>query len=112
MSNTPKEETYEQAAKKQMRDYQKWRRHFTWRKDQVVGTLRDYSLWSLLALLAYYNMYKREELSEYDARTFVLIDKLQERIHKINPQSTLLLGTIYEPDATKPVSSRNSPIFF
>ncbi|KAJ2852337.1 hypothetical protein IWW36_000481 [Coemansia brasiliensis] len=120
-SSTPqKDEPYEQTAKKQIRDYQKWRKHFTWRKDQVVATLRDYSLWSLLALLAYYNMYKREELAEYDARTFVMMDKLEEQIHKINPHSRLLLGTIYEPDAAEcpatsnasSVDGKNPPIFF
>ncbi|KAJ1666604.1 hypothetical protein IW140_005051 [Coemansia sp. RSA 1813] len=89
-------DTYLESAKKQLREYHNWRRHFVWPQGMVRQILRDYSLWSALALLAYYNLSKRQEREEYDAETFVFMDNLQERIYGHDPDNRLLKGTIWE----------------
>ncbi|PIA14163.1 hypothetical protein COEREDRAFT_82981 [Coemansia reversa NRRL 1564] len=97
--------SYEQVAKKQLRDYQKWRKHFTWRREHVVQALREYALWSLLGLLAYHNMTNRHELQEYEADSFVTIDKLEENLHSIDPHNRLLKDTLWEQNADPAVST-------
>ncbi|KAJ1799916.1 hypothetical protein LPJ59_001489 [Coemansia sp. RSA 2399] len=89
-------DSYLEEAKKQLREYDNWRRHFRWPQWMVRQVLRDYSLWSVLALLAYYNLNKRQEREEYDAETFVAIDNLQEKIYKRDPDNRMLRGTIWE----------------
>ncbi|KAJ2710317.1 hypothetical protein H4R19_003803, partial [Coemansia spiralis] len=84
------ERSYEEVAKQQLRSYQKWRQHFKWRRERVVESLRDYALWTVLGLLAYYNMTKRHELQDYEAETFVAIDKLEAQIHALDPHNRLL----------------------
>ncbi|KAJ2795694.1 hypothetical protein H4R20_005794, partial [Coemansia guatemalensis] len=66
--------------------------------------LTDYALWSLLGLLAYHNMTKRHELQAYEADTFVAIDKLEEKLHSIDPHNRLLKGTMWEQEADSAVS--------
>ncbi|KAJ1936958.1 hypothetical protein GGF37_005400 [Kickxella alabastrina] len=102
-TGTPKEEiSYEEKAKQQWRDYHKWRRHFTWSREQIIHTLRDYALWSTLGLLAYYNLTKRQQWQEYEAETFVVMDRALGRIHKLDPHNRLLEGTVWDkPVVTK-----------
>ncbi|KAJ2396075.1 hypothetical protein GGI23_004052 [Coemansia sp. RSA 2559] len=95
-STQTEKDAYLEEAKKQLREYDNWRQHFRWPQGMVRQVLRDYSLWSVLALLAYYNLNKRQEREEYDAETFVAIDKLQEKIYKRDPNSRMLRGTIWE----------------
>ncbi|KAJ2003153.1 hypothetical protein H4R26_003232, partial [Coemansia thaxteri] len=89
-------DTYVETAKGQLRDYRKWRRHFTWKQEQVTQTLREYALWSILGLLAYYNLCKREDGQEYEASAFVLVDDIEERISARDPFNQLLAGTTRE----------------
>ncbi|KAJ2663006.1 hypothetical protein IWW48_001523 [Coemansia sp. RSA 1200] len=89
-------EAYLETAKKQLREYQDWRRHFRWSPEMVRQILRDYSLWSVLALLAYYNLNKRQEREAYDAETFVLIDDLREKIYRLDPCNRMLKDSIWE----------------
>ncbi|KAJ1731838.1 hypothetical protein LPJ72_003738 [Coemansia sp. Benny D160-2] len=89
-------EAYLETAKKQLREYQDWRRHFRWSPEMVRQILRDYSLWSVLALLAYYNLNKRQEREAYDAETFVLIDDLREKIYRLDPYNRTLKDSIWE----------------
>ncbi|KAJ2707906.1 hypothetical protein FB645_000254, partial [Coemansia sp. IMI 203386] len=96
----PGSSSYEETAKRQWREYRKWRQHFRWSREQVTQTLRDYALWSALGLLAYYNLHKRQQRQEYEAETFVIIDKLQENMHKLDPQNPLLRDSVwYKPVA-------------
>ncbi|KAJ2742073.1 hypothetical protein GGI19_006868 [Coemansia pectinata] len=88
--------SYEETAKGQLRDYEKWRKHFTWKRERVVQILREYALWSALGLLAYYNLTKRQEAEEYDASTFVLIDSIEEKISIRDPLNPLLAGSTRE----------------
>ncbi|KAJ1757991.1 hypothetical protein GGH19_004099 [Coemansia sp. RSA 1807] len=88
MSSNPS--SYEEKAKQQLRDYQAWRKHFTWSPELVRNTIRDYTLWTILGLIAYYNMTKTHELEEYEARTYVIIDKLEEQIKALDPSRQLL----------------------
>ncbi|KAJ2497130.1 hypothetical protein IWW47_003671 [Coemansia sp. RSA 2052] len=95
-SNKAKLESYEEEAKGQLRDYQKWRKHFTWKPERVTQIVREYALWSGLGLLAYYNLNKRQEMEEYEASTFVLIDGMEEQISIRDPLNSLLVGTTRE----------------
>ncbi|KAJ1730353.1 hypothetical protein LPJ61_003056 [Coemansia biformis] len=108
------ERAYVEAAKQQMRSYQKWRQHFKWRREHITDSLRDYALWSLLGLLAYYTMTKRHELLDYEADSFVAIDKLEGRLHALDPHNRLLDGTTRSshdpaPTAAPPRSEPSSP---
>ncbi|KAJ2817572.1 hypothetical protein IWW50_006120 [Coemansia erecta] len=94
-SHTP--QSYEEKAKQQMRDYQKWRKHFVWSPDLIRTTLCDYALWSLLGFVAYYNMTSRTEREEYEAKSFMVIDQLEEKIHMLDPNNRLLEGTTRAP---------------
>ncbi|KAJ1962233.1 hypothetical protein GGI12_002772 [Dipsacomyces acuminosporus] len=70
--------------------------------------LRDYSVWTLLALLAYYNLEKRQELQAYEADAFVILDDLESRIQKLDPNNRLLVGTYHEAKDTAVVSDTGS----
>ncbi|KAJ2387154.1 hypothetical protein H4S02_003500 [Coemansia sp. RSA 2611] len=103
---------YVEAAKRQLREYQSWRRHFVWRRDRVVSTLRDYTLWSLLALLAYHNLTQRQRRNDYDAQSFVTIDRLEEQIHARAPASPVLAGSIHQAPAAPPARATDRSRFF
>ncbi|KAJ2021731.1 hypothetical protein IWW57_004808 [Coemansia sp. S610] len=105
-TDSDKDASYEETAKGQLRDYQKWRRHFTWKPERVNQILKEYALWSVLGLLAYYNLTKREEAEEYDAKTFVLVDSLEEKISRLDPLSPLLAGTTREARAPEDFDSQ------
>ncbi|KAJ2745416.1 hypothetical protein GGI20_002170 [Coemansia sp. BCRC 34301] len=120
-SGKVKAESYEEEAKEQLRDYQKWRRHFTWKHERIVQIVREYMLWSGLGLLAYYNLNKRQEMEAYEASAFVLIDGMEEKIAIREPLNQLLTGTTREAstlaDATHPQPTRgdgggSSSVFF
>ncbi|KAI9506972.1 hypothetical protein GGI25_000005 [Coemansia spiralis] len=106
---------YLEAAKRDLREYRDWRQHFKWRPTLVNQVLRDYTLWSLLALLAYYNLNKRQEREGYDADTFVYMEELREKIHSLDPQNRLLKDTIWEhtePGAEKPTETGGPAVIF
>ncbi|KAJ2801439.1 hypothetical protein H4R21_002791 [Coemansia helicoidea] len=108
------EQSYEEVAKQQMRSYQKWRTHFRWSRARIAESLRDYALWTVLGLLAYYNMTKRHELQDYEAESFVAIDKLEGQIHALDPHNRLLQGTVRDrrdaaPSPPSPRTGSSAP---
>ncbi|KAI8322764.1 hypothetical protein GQ54DRAFT_297166 [Martensiomyces pterosporus] len=96
---------FEETAKQQWQSYHKWRQHFRWRREAITQFLRDYSLWTALGLLAYYNLGKRQELQAYEAGSFVIIDDLEGKIQELDPSNRLLAGSYRAQHAKADVGS-------
>ncbi|KAJ2156159.1 hypothetical protein GGF46_005378 [Coemansia sp. RSA 552] len=108
LGTQPPKGGYEEAAKRELREYQHWRKHFTWRQGTIKTMLREYALWSSLALMAYYNMTKRHETQDYVAESFVEIDRLEERVHQLDASNPLLHNTIWEQPPEPPAAPQDS----
>lgn len=102
--------SYEETAKRQLRDYQKWKQHFRWKPSLVSQTLWDYSWWSVLGLLAYLNLHLKQEREAYEAETFVVIDELQHRIDAQNPTPPSAKASAAKHDVITPNDKKS--IFF